>query len=193
MACNRYGDLMMKYMDGGLSATEKTSLHEHMEACEACAEDFAAYGEILEGFEAMELVEAPPELTTQVMERVAALNLYAPKKSAKTSLKEKVTLVAFALFGFAAVFMVALSLFGTQIVSLLYGLGWFGLLNVIAPIVEGIGSFFANFGGLFVGLGDIAPASLIIFSVAMLLVFAALVALQISLSPAPVKQGENNK
>ena len=77
MACEKYSILMMQYMDNNLSDFDKINLDKHMEACPNCAEDFAAYSAILEGFaEGDDLFEAPEGFEAAVMAQVEELNIY---------------------------------------------------------------------------------------------------------------------
>jgi len=80
--CEKYGDLMMKYMDGLLDDFEQMNLDKHMEACEVCREDFAIYQEMLTEFDSSieEIIEAPDSFAASVMEKIDDINIYFPKK-----------------------------------------------------------------------------------------------------------------
>jgi len=182
MACSKYGDFMMKYMDGTLDAFEEMNLHKHMETCETCAEDFAAYSEILEGFDAMEIVEAPADFAPAVMERIARLPAYAPAKTRRAKVIDGFVFVPFAVLVTTLFIGTVLALFGTNIAFWLYEAGFTGLASGLSPAIELTSSISANISIFFGGIGGEAGSVAVTYSAVFLLVFAVLVALQFSLS-----------
>jgi hypothetical protein len=193
MLCDKYDDLMMKYMDGILDEAEESELRLHMESCFVCFEDFEAYSGILKGFNEMEIVEAPADFAAKVMERVTALDLYwsarVPAVSSDSDVKGQIidgfisvawVLLVFGLFGAAA-----LTFFGTEILTWLEGAGLYGLTSVLAPLADSLGYFAASFSqfadNALVGL---SRQSMILYSLSLLLVFVVLVVLQINMNTA---------
>lgn len=61
---------MMKYMDKTLSKQEAELLNAHAAVCGSCKEELSAYDEVLDVFDAAELIEAPDNFTFEVMEKV---------------------------------------------------------------------------------------------------------------------------
>jgi len=188
--CDKYNDAMMKYMDGNLDNAEEAKLRQHMDACTDCAEDFAAYSDILQGFDNMEIVEAPADFAPAVMAQVSSLNLYAPKVSARVKILDKLVFVPFVLLFIAAFGTVALAFFANPISIWLYEAGFYSLSTTAETISAGILSTTTAISDLVSGLGALSPLSMILYSGVFLLLFGALVALQFSLSPArsaPIK------
>ncbi|MCL2620819.1 MAG: zf-HC2 domain-containing protein [Defluviitaleaceae bacterium] len=184
--CDKNIDLMMKYMDGGLDDFEKMNLEKHIEVCEVCAEDFAAYSEILHGFEKMEIEEAPDGFGEAVMAKVTQLDLYAPEKVAENRRIKVVDGLIFGAFGVAAFVLFgggALALFGGEILGWFYGAGLYGVAEFVAPIAEVCSAVVGTISNWATGLGDIVPQETMIFyGVAFLVVFSVLVFLQVHMS-----------
>ncbi|MCL2171670.1 MAG: zf-HC2 domain-containing protein, partial [Defluviitaleaceae bacterium] len=79
MECKIANDFMNLHMDGALNEADSAALQAHLEVCENCVADFAAYSEILEGFGDLEIIEAPEGFADAVMARVSELDIYSPK------------------------------------------------------------------------------------------------------------------
>ena len=184
MVCEKYGELMMKYMDGRLDDFEQMNLDKHIEACEACREDFAIYQEMLVSFESGEVIEAPEGFVAAVMEKVEDINLYFPKKVRD---KGKVLdNVIFAIWGLMATAFVAgagLFLHGETIFNWLYTNGLAAIAVVIMPFAD----FAVGFGGTLEYYTTTASgwfgANVADFTLVFLLAFVALVGLQFYMSP----------
>ena len=182
--CDKYNDAMMKYMDGNLDNTEEAKLRQHMDACIDCAEDFAAYSDILQGFDSMEIVEVSANFAPAVMAQINSLNLYAPKASLKARVLDKLVFVPFALLVAAVFGTLTLAFFGNPIIAWLYELGFYGTSAAVHSVTAGIHSAVNVVTDTISGLGGLEPLSMILYSGVFLLLFGALVALQFSLSPA---------
>jgi hypothetical protein len=180
--CNKYGDYMMRYMDGILGDFEEMNLKKHMEACAVCREDFAVYSEILQGFRDFsetQIVEAPADFAPAVMAKITALNLYAPKKGRLIDalIFSAWTILALALFGGTA-----LALFGTEILGWLQGIGLYGIADGLNPLIAVINNGLTAITDFFANMGYWPRETAIFYSIVFLLVFVALVALQLSMS-----------
>jgi len=77
MDCPEAGEIMLKFMDGPLSARENTELEQHAEQCPACAEDFAAYTQMMADFSETELISAPDGFEEAVMRKIRELPVIA--------------------------------------------------------------------------------------------------------------------
>jgi hypothetical protein len=186
MACEKYSELMMKYMDGLLDDFEQMNLGKHIEACEACREDFAIYQEMLVNFDSNseEIIEAPEDFVASVMKKVEGINIYFPKK-----VRDKGKIldnVIFALWGLmAAVFAVGVVLFfqGDAIFDWFYANGMAAVAVAIQPFAD----FAVGFGGALEYYTTTASgwfgANLSDFAIVFLLAFVGLVALQFYMSP----------
>ncbi|MCL2235522.1 MAG: zf-HC2 domain-containing protein [Defluviitaleaceae bacterium] len=186
--CEKNIDLMMEYMDGGLDDFEKMNLEKHIETCQVCAEDFKAYSDILQGFEEMEMVEAPEGFTSSVMEQVNELDLYSPAKVAENLKSKVIDSLIFAGFGLAAVVVFgggALALFGGEILSLFYGAGMYGVAGFVAPVAEICATIVGNISNWASNLGEWSQETLVFYGVAFLAIFAVLVLLQINMTQKP--------
>lgn len=190
--CDRNIDLMMKYMDGGLDDFEKMNLEKHMEVCKICAEDFMAYSEILQGFEEMELQEAPEGFDQAVMAKIAQMDLYAAEKTAesrKTKIIDGFIFGAFGIVAFVLFSGVALAFFGGEILSWFYGLGLYGVAGFVAPIVEICSVIVGTISNWAVGLAVTMPQETMIFyGLSFLVVFSILIFLQVQMS----RKGESS-
>lgn len=71
--CAKNQGFMMRYMDSAITDREMASLKAHMELCESCREDFAAYERMLAEFAGMELSEAPAGFELAVMAKIGLL------------------------------------------------------------------------------------------------------------------------
>ncbi|MCL2855778.1 MAG: zf-HC2 domain-containing protein [Defluviitaleaceae bacterium] len=183
--CDKNLDLMMKYMDGGLDDFEKMNLEKHMEVCEVCAEDFAAYSQILQGFGEMELTEAPEGFAEGVMAKVTELDLYAPAKAKESRKSKVIDGLIFTGFGLVAAVVFgggALALFGGEILGWVYGAGLYGIASFLAPVAEACATVVGNINNWSGNLFDLSRETMIFYSAAFLAVFAALVALQVHMS-----------
>jgi hypothetical protein len=196
MLCEKYDNLMMKYMDGILERAEEAELKAHMEVCSDCFEDFTAYSEILKGFNEMEIAPAPPDFAAKVMKRVVALDLYS-SSFYHSSLKEATVkgkiidgfisaawvLLVFALFGGAA-----LAFFGAEIFAWMESAGFYSLVNVLAPIADSLSYAVTSFNQFAVdSFDDLPRQNMILYSFSLLLVFVGLVVLQININREKVK------
>lgn len=181
MACNKYGDLMMLYMDGILDEFDEMNLKKHIEVCEGCAEDFEAYSEILQSFDLdkMEIIEAPADFAPAVMRKVVELNLYAPKARVADALLFAAWTALIAVLAGG----VALAFFGVQFVTWLSEMGLYGIANFVAPVVSVASHIAASIGHFFTSLGYWSHQELILYSFVFLAIFVALVLAQVYLSP----------
>ncbi|MCL2377276.1 MAG: zf-HC2 domain-containing protein, partial [Defluviitaleaceae bacterium] len=139
LACEKYSELMMKYMDGLLDDFEQMNLDKHIEACEACREDFAIYQEMLTSFDHnnMEIIEAPENFVASVMEKVDDINLYFPQKVRDKG--KVVDSIIFAVWAFLASAFVAgtvLFLQGEAIFGWLNANGLHAIVNVLQPFTN---------------------------------------------------------
>jgi len=186
-ACEKYSELMMKYMDGLLDDFEQMNLDKHIEACEACREDFAIYQEMLTGFEQnnVEIIEAPENFVASVMEKVDDINLYFPKKVRdKGKIIDSIIFAIWGLLATAFTLGTVLFLQGDAILSWLFENNLYVVANVLQPLVN----FTAGFGetlGLYMSnasewLGTTNTSN---YAIVFLLAFMALVAVQFYISP----------
>ena len=184
MVCEKYGDLMMKYMDGLLDDFEQMNLDKHIEACEACREDFSIYQEMLTDFSTEEIIEAPEGFVAAVMEKVEDINIYFPKK-----VRNKGKLLDNVIFGIwgllAVVFAAGAALFlqGEAIFSWLNANG----LEAVAAVARPFADFATGFGGTLEYYTTTASgwlgANVNDFAIIFLLVFVVLVGVQFYMSP----------
>jgi len=196
MACERYSEFMMQYMDGGILAMDdRAELEAHMDACPNCQEDFDVYSEILQGMsDVLEIVEAPDDFTPSVMAKVAELNLYAPKQAGSQVVRPREKLFDGMIFAawlvFAAVVFggTALAIFGEQMIEWARGQGFYILAEILHPMVNFTAGVIASVGGFFSNVGEAASGGMIFYSVAFLVLFACLVILQIYISPKKATQ-----
>ena len=182
--CEKYSDLMMKYMDGLLDDFEQMNLDKHIEACEACREDFAIYQEMLTDFGNEEIIEAPESFVTSIMEKVEDINIYFPKKVRdKGKMLDNVIFGVWCLMGIVFATGAALFLQGDAIFGWLYANGLAALAIIIQP--------FADFASGFGGTVEYYTASasgwfgtnMADFAIVFLLAFVGLVAVQFYMSP----------
>jgi len=186
-ACEKYSELMMKYMDGLLDDFEQMNLDKHIEACETCREDFAIYQEMLTGFEHnnMEIIEAPENFVASVMEKVDDVNLYFPKK-----VRDKgkiVDNIIFAVWGLLATTFttgIVVSLQGDAILGWLFENNLYAAANALQPFVNfttGLGEAL----GLYMSSAAewLNAANYSIYAAFFLLAFVVLVAVQFYISP----------
>jgi len=191
--CSKYGDYMMKYMDGTLSEAEEARLKKHMDSCAACAEDFAAYSEILQGFDSVELVETPADFAPAVMAQISSLNLYAPKQLRQLKMLDKLIFIPFALLFATLSASIGLAFFGIPLVSWLYESGFYGTVSVVAPAVDAVHDTINAVISFVLGAGGgFDTISMILYSSVFLLVFGVLIALQFSLAPARAKLAQGS-
>ncbi|MCL2169853.1 MAG: hypothetical protein FWB74_07505, partial [Defluviitaleaceae bacterium] len=155
-----------------------------LDDCADCAEDFEAYSTMMQGFTAMEMeiVEAPEGFAPAVMAKVAALDLYAPKKSKKAKVLDSLILLPFALLVVVIFGGTALAVFGNGILSWAYGAGLYEIYAVLTPGVELTASILTSIGDFFARLGGVSHTALVVYGASFLVIFAALVALQISIN-----------
>jgi len=187
MACEKYSELMMQYMDGVLTADGKANLDEHMNICEGCQEDFAAYNEILQGInDAVEIVEAPADFASSVMAKVSELNLYAPKQVKARSSERLIDGIIFAAWLVFAVTIfagAALAIFGEQIVEWANTQGFYALSEILYSMSNFVATVTTAIAGLFSNMGESAGGTTIFYSMAFLVLFIGLVLLQIYIAP----------
>ena len=184
MVCEKYGDLMMKYMDGLLDDFEQMNLDKHIEACETCREDFSIYQEMLTDFNTEEIIEAPEGFVAAVMEKVDDINIYFPKK-----VRDKGKMLDNVIFGIwgllAAAFAAGAALFlqGEAIFGWLHANG----LETVAAIARPFADFAAGFGGTLEYYTTTASGwlgtNINDFAIVFLLVFVVLVGVQFFMSP----------
>ena len=184
MVCEKYGDLMMKYMDGLLDDFEQMNLNKHIEACEACREDFAIYQEMLTDFGTEEIIEAPEGFVAAVMEKVDDINLYFPKKVRdKGKILDNVIFAVWGLMAVAFAAGAALFLSGDAIFGWLHTNG----LAAVAAAIQPFADFASSFGGTLEYYTTTASGwfgtNINEFTLVLLLTFAALVGLQFYMSP----------
>ncbi|MCL2574822.1 MAG: anti-sigma factor [Defluviitaleaceae bacterium] len=194
MACEKYTDMMMDYMDGNLSDVEQNELKQHMEECNACNEDFAAYSEILQGFNELEIIEAPEDFAASVMAKIYELNLYAPKKA---SVKERLVdgaifaawvSVATVLFG-----GIGFAIFGNGAVHFAQIQGFYTLSNIFEAITVASQSIIAAIGSFLASIGNWSESSMVVYSIAFFALFAALLLLQVYIIPRQKAAVERNR
>ncbi|MGY0693971.1 anti-sigma-W factor RsiW [Virgibacillus sp. FSP13] len=71
MECNHKAiELMHKYLDGDLTKSEEESLRGHLENCESCQQHFHELKRTITWIQSAEQVEAPPNFTKNVMEKL---------------------------------------------------------------------------------------------------------------------------
>ncbi|WP_100013037.1 anti-sigma factor family protein [Lentibacillus sediminis] len=98
MNCNHEAtELMHKYLDGDLTAKEESEFRRHLEDCEACQEHFRELKRTITLLQSGEHVEAPPNFTQQVMQKLPA---------EKKQLKYKRWMKAHPMFTAAAIFFI---------------------------------------------------------------------------------------
>jgi len=184
LVCEKYGEWMMKYMDGLLDDFEQMNLDKHIEACEACREDFAIYQEMLTEFNTEEIIEAPEGFAAAVMEKVEDINIYFPKKVRdKGKMLDNVIFVVWGLIAASAAAGTTLFLHSEVIFAWLSTNGLGGLATFLQPFTDfaiGFGNtleyYTATASGWFgTNLSD--------FAIVFLLAFVALVAVQFYMSP----------
>ncbi len=71
MGCN--DDLMMKYLDGCLTAAEQKKLEAHVATCAECKREFELYASMKLDFEAMAIETAPDGFENRVMAAIDKL------------------------------------------------------------------------------------------------------------------------
>jgi len=186
-ACEKYSELMMKYMDGLLDDFEQMNLEKHIEACETCREDFAIYQEMLTGFEQnnVEIIEAPENFVASVMEKVDDINLYFPKQVRdKGKIVDSIIFAVWAFF--AATFAAGTLVFfqGDAILNWLFDSSLYAIANVFQPIVNFATGFGQTLGLYMSGAAEwLNAANHSIYAAFFLVAFMALVAIQFYISP----------
>ena len=186
LACEKYSELMMKYMDGLLDDFEQMNLDKHIEACEACREDFAIYQEMLTSFDHnnMEIIEAPENFVASVMEKVDDINLYFPQKVRDKG--KVVDSIIFAVWAFLASAFVAgtvLFLQGEAIFGWLNANGLHAIVNVLQPFTNFMTGLGQALGYHLTGASEWLSANISNYAIVFLLAFMALVAVQFYISP----------
>ena len=184
MVCEKYGDLMMKYMDGLLDDFEQMNLDKHIEACETCREDFSIYQEMLTDFNTEEIIEAPEGFVAAVMEKVEDINIYFPKKVRdKGKMLDNVIFGIWGLLAAALVAGTALFLQGEAIFGWLHANG----LDAVAATARPFADFAAGFGGTLEYYTAAASGwlgtNINDFAIVFLLAFVVLVGVQFYMSP----------
>jgi len=111
MECDNMDMLMMKHMDGILTAEEQKRLDVHMETCKKCRDDFMIYDEILAGLPDG-VITAPDNFENLVMEKIKAL----PENRRLAGSIDTMLCVAWGIF------------------SVLFGLGFLAVINKDAVI-----------------------------------------------------------
>ena len=72
MECDTIDLLMMKHMDDTLEESEKRILHEHLETCGKCKNDFEIYNEMMNAFPG-QTIYAPDNFEVLVMKKIRSL------------------------------------------------------------------------------------------------------------------------
>ena len=186
MVCEKYGDLMMKYMDGILDDFEQMNLDKHIEACEACREDFAIYQEMMTGFDYKneEIIEAPENFVACLMEKVDDMNIYFPKKVRdRGRMLDNAIFVIWGVMAAALAAGTALFLSGEAIFGWLQANG----LTAVTVFMQPFADFAMGFGMTLEYYTQTASgwlgANISDFAIVFLLVFVALVGVQFYMSP----------
>ncbi|MCL2572944.1 MAG: zf-HC2 domain-containing protein [Defluviitaleaceae bacterium] len=185
-ACEKYGELMMKYMDGRLDDFEQMNLDKHMEACEACREDFAMYQEMLASFDHSneEIIEAPEGFAAAVMEKVEDINIYFPTKIRNDG--KVLDSVIMAVWGFlVATFVMgsALLLYNEAIFEWLTANGLGVIVAALQPIVDFAFGISSAIGGYTSIASGWFGTNISDFAIIALIIFVGLVAVQFYMSP----------
>jgi len=71
MNCQDNKLTIMEYLDGELPPDAKRRLEEHLAACEACRQEFAAQRRVIAGVKSLQSVPAPPGLAAGIREAIA--------------------------------------------------------------------------------------------------------------------------
>jgi anti-sigma factor RsiW len=177
---------MMKYMDGLLDDFEQMNLDKHIEACEACREDFAIYQEMMTGFDHNneEIIEAPEGFVACVMEKLDDINIYFPKKVRdRGKMLDSAIFIIWGLMAAAFAIGTALFLHGEAIFGWLQANG----LAAVAASMQPFADFAAGFGMTLEYYTQTASGWLgsntSDFAIVFLLTFVALVGVQFYMSP----------
>ena len=72
MDCETASELIMKHLDGELSADEEDNLYEHLKSCDNCAAELESMRSMCAELDALEMEEAPEGFQEAVMSKVAA-------------------------------------------------------------------------------------------------------------------------
>ena len=186
LVCEKYGELMMKYMDGLLDDFEQMNLDKHIEACEACREDFAIYQEMMAGFDHKneEIIEAPENFVASVMEKVDDINIYFPKKVRdRGKILDNAIFVIWGVMAVAFAVGTALFLSGEAIFGWLQANG----LAAVTIFMQPFADFATGFGMTLEYYTQTASgwlgANISDFAIVFLLAFVVLVGVQFYMSP----------
>ena len=140
--CDRSNDLIMKYMDGCLSAKEAIVLKQHIDVCSSCAEDFKIYSEMLSGFGELTIVNAPDDFEVCVMNKIQ--NLEENERKVTIVKGDNIVIVAFgvisAIFGLA--FIAYLN--NVALMEFLSANGYDGYVNAIMPLTGLVNELIEN-------------------------------------------------
>ncbi|MCL2415268.1 MAG: zf-HC2 domain-containing protein [Defluviitaleaceae bacterium] len=199
--CMIINNLMTKYMDtnGTLSKEEREQLDIHLYDCADCAEEFAAYGEVLQGFGELDIeimdFDIPKDFEQIVMAQINELNIY--KKNDEIPKTTKIIdNILFVAFGFVALlFSVAtpLTIYRHEVDAVLLNNGYDALAAFISPITFGIADFAENvLGSLSVALTWITQ-TITEFRTAFFVLFLVLAAAQFFISPRYLKWRKTRK
>jgi len=193
MACEKSGELMMKYMDGLLDDFENMNLEKHIQCCETCREDFAVYKEMLEGFNHnnMEIIEAPEGFVEAVMVAVDGINLYFPKKVRdKGKILDSLIFAAWGLLVGILVAGIMLFLYQEQIFAWLHANGLSALAQGIYPFAIFTTNFADTLGYYTSNASHWISINVGNYAFVFLLAFVALVIVQFYISPKYAKTGK---
>lgn len=179
--CEKYSDLIMKYMDNSISNTEKSELLGHTVKCEACKSELMMYSEMLQGFENFAQVQAPVHFTQAVMQRVKKLEL----SNKKSAMKLRSILVYAAFGAIASMFasIIITGLFGGQILTWAYHIGAQDMARLLTPMYDAVLTLFYLITDIFSGVFEFEPGAAALYSYVALVIFIALIAVQVQLKP----------
>ena len=180
MVCEKYGQLMLEYMDGLLDDFNEMNLMKHIESCESCREDFAVYKEMLEGFgqDSVEIIEAPADFAAAVMKQVEGINLYFPEKvRCKGKIVDSVIFVIWGLLAATLVVGAVLFFYQYQIFTWMTANGLGGVATALYPVANFTTQFGATLGGYIVAAADWIITIVTAYAEAFIVAFGGLVAL----------------
>ncbi len=72
MTCERWRELLSRFVFGDLRAAQRRRMQRHLETCPACARDLELYRNTVEVARQLPDAEVPPELAKRLIEAVEA-------------------------------------------------------------------------------------------------------------------------